>query len=395
MFAGYESDRSWLARAAMPVALAFFVVITLALASQFVTPYPVDFISYWAAGSLALDGNPAGAYDHGVHRAVEEQGVAMRGGMPFPYPPPFLIVAAPLALLPYVWSLLAWVLISFAFYLVAVRKVAPRAGWLPAAFPPVMTNAIIGQNGFLSCGIMAAGLALLPKRPWLSGFVLGLLILKPQLGLALPFVLVAGREWRAFGGAAAGAGGLLLAGAALFGIQPYLDWFSQAPLYASIVTEGLTRWGEMASVYASSRLAGFEHATGLALHLAIAVAAIGTACAVWLRTAEIGPRAASLAAATALASPYFYGYDSILLVIPFVWLAESPRDRAPLAFVWALSLAAFLQIWAGDFSVNVAPLVALLLLALVGRRVFQRGGVAQPLTCTISKRSAVLPSGPA
>ena len=378
-----------------PAALVFLVVVTLALAAQFAAPYPVDFISYWAAGNLALDGNPAGAYDLELHRAVEEQAVAMRGGMPFPYPPPFLIVAAPFALLPYAWALLAWVAVTFAGYVIAIQLLAPRAGWLPAAFPPVMTNAIIGQNGFLTCGIMAAGLALLPKRPWLSGVVLGLLILKPQLGLALPFVLVAGREWRAFAGAAVGACGLLLAGAALFGVQPYLAWLGQAPLYAAIVTEGLTRWAEMASVYASLRLAGFAHATGLAVHLVVAAAAIGTACAIWWRTAEIGPRAASLAAATALASPYFYGYDSILLVIPFIWLAESARDRIPLAFAWALSLAAFLQIWAGDLPVNVTPLAALIMLALVSRRVFQPGGDAQPLTCTISKRSAVLPSGPA
>ena len=202
-----ESGYGWLGRAAKPVALVFLVVVTLALAAQFTNPYPVDFVSYWAAGILALDGNPAGAYDYAVHRAIEAQGVAMRGGMPFPYPPPFLILVAPFALLPYAPALLAWVVASFAFYLLCLRTLFPRVSWLAAAFPPVMTNAIIGQNGFLLCGILAAGLALLPRRPWLGGFVLGLLILKPQLGLALPFVLLAGREWRAFAGAAAGVAG--------------------------------------------------------------------------------------------------------------------------------------------------------------------------------------------
>lgn len=371
MLAADDGGYGWLGRAAKPIALAFLVVVTLALAAQFTAPYPVDFVSYWAAGHLALDGNPAGAYDYALHRAVEAQGVAMRGGMPFPYPPPFLAVVAPFSLLPYAPALVAWVAASFGIYLFCIRRLAPRAGWLAAAFPPVMTNAIIGQNGFLTCGLLAAGMALLPRRPWLAGIVLGLLVVKPQLGLALPFVLIAGREWRAFAGAAIGSAGLLLAGVALFGVQAYLACFAQLPLYAAVATEGLTRWSEMASVYAAARLAGLGHLAGLALHLLVAVTAIGIACAIWRRSAETGARAASLAAATALASPYFYGYDTILLVIPFLWLAGSARDRVALALAWAISLAAFLQIWSGDLPVNVAPLAAILLLGLVCRRVLR------------------------
>lgn len=370
MFARDESGYGWLARAAKPAALVFLVVVTLALAAQFAAPYPVDFVSYWAAGGLALDGNPAGAYDLAAHRAAEAQGVAMRGNMPFPYPPPFLFVAAPFSPLPYALALLAWVAVTFACYLYCIRTLAPGAGWLAAAFPPVMTNAIIGQNGLFTCGILAAGLALLPKRPWLGGLVLGMLILKPQLGLALPLVLLAGREWRAFAGAAAGALGLLLAGALVFGIQPYFAWLGQAPLYAAIVTQGLTRWGEMASVYATLRLAGLGDPAALVLHILVAATAVAIACAVWRRTTELGARAGSLAAATVLASPYLYGYDTILLVLPFLWLAGSARDRLALVLVWAISLAAFLQIWAAGLSVNVVPLAGILLLGLVCRRVW-------------------------
>jgi len=197
-----------------------------------------------------------------------------------------------------------------------------------------------------------------------------MLILKPQLGLALPLVLLAGREWRAFAGAAAGALGLLLAGALAFGIQPYLAWLGQAPLYAGIASQGLTRWSEMASVYATLRLAGFGDPAALVLHIVVAATAIAAACAVWRRTSDPGARAGSLAAATVLASPYLYGYDTILLVLPFLWLAGSPRDRLALGLVWSISLAAFLQIWAVGLSVNAAPLAGILLLGLVCRRVW-------------------------
>ena len=370
MLAADEGAYGWLGRAAKPVALAFLFVAALALAAQLARPYLVDFVSFWAAGSLVLDGNAAAAYDLDLHRAVEEQAVAVRGGMPFPYPPPFLILAAPFASLPYVPALIAWVAVTFAVYALALRQLAPRAGWIGGGFPPVMTNAIVGQTGFLMFGLLAGGLALLPKRPLLAGVVLGLMVLKPQLGLVLPFVLLAGREGRAFAGAAAGSGGLLLAGAAAFGLDSYAAWFGQAPLYAEIARAGLTGWHEMASAYAALRLAGLGDSAALALHVLVAVAATAAACAVWHRTRATGARAASLAAATALASPYLYGYDAILLVLPFVWLAESARARPALAIVWTLSLASFLHIWTPGVPLSVAPLASILLLALVCRRVW-------------------------
>jgi hypothetical protein len=211
-------------------------------------------------------------------------------------------------------------------------------------------------------------MALLPKRPLVAGATFGLLALKPQLGLALPFVLVAGREWRAIAGAAASSLGLMLAGAVLFGSDSYRAWLGQAPLYAEIASSGLTGWNEMASVYAALRLAGLGNIPAFAVHLLVAAAAIAAACAVWRKTTAVGPRAASLAAATALASPYLYGYDTILLILPFLWLAESARARPLLAVVWMLSLLSFLQIWMPGLAINPAPFASILLLAMVYRR---------------------------
>ena len=68
------------------------------------------------------------------------------------------------------------------------------------AMPPVLINAITGQAGFLIAALFIGGMALLPKRPLLGGMLLGLMVIKPQLGLVLPFALAAGREWRAFAG---------------------------------------------------------------------------------------------------------------------------------------------------------------------------------------------------
>lgn len=374
----------WMGKAARPAAFAIVFVAALALATNFANPFSMDFVSYWAAGALTLNGTPAASYDLAVHRAVELQVTGLAGQMPFPYAPPYLLLAAPFALLPFPVAAVAWVVATFAFYLQAVRRLAPEGGWIAAAFPPALTTAIIGQNAFLTCGLMASGMALLAKRPFVAGLLLGCLILKPQLGLVLPFVLFAGGEWRAIAGAAAASIGLLLLGAIAFGIEPYRAWLEQAPLYASIVTEGSSGWQRMASVYAALRLAGLgDPAAGLA-HVAVALAATGAACLVWRRSRDIGARAGSLAAATALASPYLYGYDTLILILPFLWLADRGEDRRALALVWMLSFAGFLQNWGGGVTPNLAPLAAIVLLVMVCRRAFGLGAPAGPVSAPLA-----------
>lgn len=359
----------WIGKAARPAALVFLFVIVLALAANAVSPYTMDFVSYWAAGKLTLAGNPIGSYDIALHRSVELQAAPVAGAMPFPYPPPFLFLVAPFALLPFPAAAICWVGATFLFYLFAVRALAPGSGWIAAAFPPVLTTAVIGQNGFLLCGLLALGMALLPRRPLLAGAVLGCLIVKPQLGVVLPFVLLATGQWRAIAGAALSSAGLFGLGAIVFGIESYLAWIAQAPTYTAIVVDGLSGWHRMASLYTSLRLAGMGEAIALALHGLAALTAVAAACLIWRRSPDIGARAAGLAAATALISPYLYGYDTIILVLPFLWLAKDPRNRAMLAPIWCVSLAGFLQNWADGLTVNVMPVVAVALLALVWKRV--------------------------
>lgn len=363
----------WIGKAARPAAFAFLFVAALALAANAVSPFAMDFVSYWAAGKLTLAGNPIGSYDIALHRGVELQVAPVTGAMPFPYPPPFLFLVAPFALLPFPVAAICWVGTTFLFYLFAVRRLAPGGGWIAVAFPPVLTTAVIGQNGFLLCGLLALGMALLPRRPLLAGMVLGCLIIKPQLGVVLPFALLAVGQWRAIMGAAASSMGLFGLGAAVFGVESYLAWIGQAPTYASIVVEGLSGWHRMASLYTSLRLAGIGEATALALHVLAAAAATIAACLIWRRSADPGARAGALAAATALISPYLYGYDTIVLVLPFLWLARDPRNHVPLAAIWCLSLAGFLQNWAEGLTINVMPAVAVALLALVWKRVAEAG----------------------
>lgn len=349
---------------AMAVALLFLFVGVLALVTVLRDPYQMDFISYWAAARLALDGNPAAAYDFAAHRAVELQ-ATMVGGLPFGYPPCFTLLAAPFGLFSYPVAAVAWVVTTFALYALAVRAWRPDFLWPALALPPVLVNAITGQAGFLTAALFVGGAALLPKRPFAGGLMLGLLVVKPQLGLVLPLVLLAGKQWRAIAGAAASSIGLLVLGLLVFGWRTHVAWIGQAGLFASVASEGLAGWHRMASVYAAARFAGLGAAPAWILHGLVALAALAAAAWLWHRHDDWGARIGALAAATVLASPYMFGYDTLILVAPFAWLVARGRHLLALAACWAVLLLGLLQALGWSAGPNLAPLAPIVLLALI------------------------------
>ncbi|HTU11339.1 MAG TPA: glycosyltransferase family 87 protein [Allosphingosinicella sp.] len=385
--AGGKSRLERLRLPAMAVALCFLFVAVIALVTIVRDPYQMDFISYWAAGRLGIEGQAPLAYDFAAHRAVELQ-ATMVGGIPYGYPPAFLFIAAPFALFPYPPAAVAWVVLTWAAYALAVRLWLPRAYWLAMALPPVLTNAITGQAGFLIAALFVGGMALLPKRPLLGGLLLGLMVVKPQLGLVLPFALAAGREWRGFIGAAAGSLGFLLLGLLVFGLGSYQAWLGNAGLYSSVVADGLAGWHKMASVYASLRLAGLDATPAWIVQGLVALAAIAACARLWHRHGDWGIRAAALAAATALASPYLFGYDTLLLIVPLAWLTARGRHGAALALCWALLLLGLLQVLELVGGPNLAPLAPAILLLLVWREA-QRGPESEPFGLSASASEAV------
>lgn len=367
-----EALRRWQGPARV-VGWLFLLVAATAVAVNARHPFQMDFVSYWSAAWLASDGQALAAYNIAVHRAVEARVVAFDGLMPFPYPPAYLILLLPLAWLPYPAAAGVWIALTLAGYALAARRLMPEAGWLAVAFPPVLINMVIGQNGLLTAALFIGGLALLPRRPFLAGLLMGCLVVKPHLGLLLPLAFVAGREWRAFAGATLSSVGLLLIGLVAFGPASHAAWIAQMPLYGSIVSEGLVGWHKMASVYAALRLAGLPAYAAWVMHGIVALAAAALVWRVWRAEAGFGARGAALAAATALISPYLYAYDIVLLVVPFVWLARDRSLQPLLALLWLVLLANVAQNWGWNGAVNLTPLVPILLLVLVARRL-QRGG---------------------
>jgi len=177
-------------------------------------PLGTDFANVYAAGKLAHEGRAALAYDFPAHHDMQRQ-VSGRADIPYygwHYPPAFLLLAAALALLPYLGALLVYQAATLVAYLAVVRQIAGRPeAWLPAlAFPAVLVNVTHGHNGFITAALLGGALLVLDRRPLVAGVLIGCLAYKPQFGLLIPLVLAATGRWRTI--AAAGATVLAIAG---------------------------------------------------------------------------------------------------------------------------------------------------------------------------------------
>ena len=101
---------------------------------------------------------------------------------------------------------------------------------LVLAAPVTLICLTHGHNGFLTALLLGGGLMLLDRRPLVAGLLFGCLIYKPQFALILPSLLLAGRNWRAIGGACVSAALLIALTLALWGWPVWQAFLDSLPL---------------------------------------------------------------------------------------------------------------------------------------------------------------------
>jgi arabinofuranan 3-O-arabinosyltransferase len=288
---------------------------------------PADFVSFWAAGRLVLDGFPAQAYDWDILRQIEvaKLGQDFAGNFAWQYPPPFLFIASVLALLPYSVAYLGWVLASLVPYLGVMRAiVGHKFGVLFALAPPmVFMNALVGQNGFLTAALIGGTLYLIPIRPVLAGICLGLLTYKPQFGLLFPIALIAAGHWRVFVSACVTALAMFVVSWLAFGIESWLAFFHWMPKFSQAhFTEGRATWWKLQSMLSIVRHFGGAEQLAWAFQFVFTTSIALVLALMWRSRVPYTFKAAALAAGTLLATPYLYVYDMVVLAIPVAFLVR-------------------------------------------------------------------------
>ncbi len=306
-----------------------------------------DFVSFYAAGKLALAGTPALAYDQAAHFLTEQQFTV--AGAPYQYffyPPVFLLLCAPLALLPYYVAFYVFEIVTLAAFLLVMRRILREPGWTwiapVLAFPAIFWTFGLGQNAFLTAALFGGFTLLIDRRPVVAGILLGLLCYKPHFGLLAPVALICGGHWRAFLAAGATVAALVGLSAALFGIETWQAYLTAFAGSDAVYSAGRIDYAGIVTPFGAARLLGFDPSTSYLVQAVITGGDGVAGGAVWRRAAEPSLRAATLLSATLLAVPLALLYDKLLLLIAIGWLVRDGRRDGFLPWEKTVLLAAIL-----------------------------------------------------
>ena len=385
---GALRDGTWLtAERVRLIALICLVVFIASVTLLFATsrgtldwmgrPLGTDFSQVWTAGTMVWDGRAAEVWDWQSHFAVQREfhGSAAVDIYGWHYPPPFLLVAAALATLPYIPALILWQAATLApLVWLAHRFLERRDAWLFVLAAPVTLVCLAhGHNGFLTALLLGGGLLLLDRKPFLAGLLLGCLVYKPQFALVIPLLLLVTCQWRAILGAAVSSLALIGVTLAIWGWPVWQAFIDSLPLTRAVIIEqGNTGWEKIMSPFSAVRSWGVAVGPAYIVQGAFTVTAIATT--LWL-AARSRPalRNAATAAAVLIATPYVLDYDFVVLLlgIAFLWKDGEEHgweswERTLIAIAWIAPLVA-----RGVAQATLIPfglMTALAVLAIAVRR---------------------------
>ncbi|UES52541.1 glycosyltransferase family 87 protein [Roseibium aggregatum] len=336
----------------------------------------MDYLSFWMAGGQALNGTPEVAYSPAAFSALQQQYTGTDTVFGFFYPPTFQMLQMPFALLPYKIAFAVFIGITTGLLCLACRLIA--GNWLLAAclilVPACANNAFHGQNAALTAALYGFFLVGIERRQMVwAGIALGLLTIKPQLGILVPLALVASFNWRTFLSASVSTLVFAALGVAVLGFGTWQAFWIQAPVASAMMELGGVEWVKMISVYGAGRVLGLGHLPAMMVQAVFAIAAAVCVWRVWRRTDAMSVRAPVLVGGTLLVTPFALSYDLTLIIIPCAFLIREglrngflPYEKIALFIIIGLSASTSpFAIWLG---MPIAPVLPVMLVWLGLRR---------------------------
>jgi hypothetical protein len=333
-------------------------------------PIGRDFVNYWAAGVAIFEGKVPLLFDiQGFHLYQEGLLGESFAEHSWSYPPNMLLMIWPLGQLPYLWGLAAWSFLLLSLYLwVSTTGRGDQALLLIALLlaPATYANFSGGQNGFLTAVLMIGGFRLLGRRPILAGVLFGLLTVKPQLGVLLPFALLAARQWSTMLSATVTAVALFALSVAVFGWESWQAYLQvTVPHQSTVMSEYKGVFlAMMPSPYIGLRLLHVDPSIRWAVQGCFSAVALLGVVWTFARCEDQDLRFSALAVGTFLATPYAFNYDMTTVSLAIALLALQgwrqgflPSERLSLALSWVLPIAI---LWLNHY---IAPIGSLILLA--------------------------------
>lgn len=310
----------------------------------------VDFDAFYVVGLLIHEGRLAEAYRLQTLVAAYREFAGADGFMPWTYPPTFDLVVAALPLLPRGLAYMAFTGGTFLAYVWVLHRLAgPRLALvLWATLPALLIQLACGQNGFLT-GALVGWLCLTlrdGRRPGTAGIPLGLMAIKPHLGLALGLWALARGRWDVVGAAVAVGLAFGLVATLAFGPASWADFRTGVAEAATYLALGDYPLFRMTSLYAALHRFGVDPQFALAAQAVLALAACA-AVIIAARRLALHHALALACAATLMISPYTYDYDLTILGVALALIA---RDLTAAARAAEMILMAALLWVAGGWG---------------------------------------------
>lgn len=293
----------------------------------------IDFRLYYTAGYMLRTGQSRLLYDYAAEHRLQSALVTPAPiALPFFAPPFAALPFVPLSLLHYLPSLLVFAVVNLALLGVTalimgshLRALIARWRLLPAllflSFLPVAFTMAMGQISIILLLIVCAAFSLLETdRPFLSGLVFSLALLKFQIALPVAVLFLLWRQWRFTGGFLLGAGFLGAISVWILGTDGLIPYVrSIAHMSALAGTQLQASVGvaprRMANLYGLLFMATPTNRLATMLTIAGSVLLL-----VWATTRRPSLPLALLVAI--LVSYHFYPCDLTLLLLPISLLCD-------------------------------------------------------------------------
>lgn len=326
-----------------------------------------DFISFWKAAQNVAEGRASAVYDAQAWREVLTS-PGPRELSWFVYPPFALLGLLPLGGLAYGPAVAIWSVLPLPFYFMLIAWLVRRsrivsvpnststtsdlhliAVMWAACLPLLSANLFTGQTGGIVAVLLMSAAVCWWDRPILSGIAIGLMTIKPQMGLLIPFALLASGQWRAIAAAAGTILVLAVVTTAWLGQGIWTDYLAMTRLFAELMGQGYAGIRKLAvgpyvsllSVGLPAWLAGIVQVTVLAGVLAAVIRAFVASSGGSDAANDL--RLSLLATGTLLATPYALSYDMPLLALAIVPVGVRIWDQG--CELWELvALAALLAV---------------------------------------------------
>ncbi|WXG58006.1 MAG: glycosyltransferase family 87 protein [Candidatus Sedimenticola sp. (ex Thyasira tokunagai)] len=316
------------------VLIGFLVtVITAEGASTLAGRLGGDYPAFYGAGRIIADGDWENLYNIG--RQADEQKPLLGAGkvLYFAYPPYAALPFGLLAKLEYRWSYLLYTLILFGALLLALHLLRTLSnyvvnhywqlvGWA-LLFYPLFKAIGGGQNSSITLLLLVgAWWGVEHDSPYLSGFLIGLLLYKPHFALPMIALFLIAGHWRVAAASVATALCLYGISAWMLGEDWLFQWSDQVLFFAT----------EDARVNPYQNVSWHGFLAGL-FGVGISVTIAGIACSVmtfvylgwswWqLRGSDIDLRMALAVPGVLLITPHTMYYDAALILVPLIVLAD-------------------------------------------------------------------------